>query len=503
MLAAVAALVGAVLRSWPRSAMWLDEAQSVSFASLPLTRIPGALRQDGAPPLYYLLLHVWISVFGDGDVAVRSLSVVLSLAGMLVLGFVVSRWMGRRAGLAAVVLVACNPFAARYGSEARMYALVMLEVAIGFGLVLRMVQRVRRSTGVALAVDVAALLYTHYWALYLLAAATLGCGAAIWFSGGDPARRRAWWAVVIAFGSGGILWLPWLPTFRFQSRHTATPWSRPASLAGALDAAGFRFAGVGALVPAFAVAVTVLIVAAIVLRRPRSTPLPIPPVALLGVTLGCAVLAIVGGALSHSAYTARYTSVMFPLAMAVAAAGVASIRNARVGVGVLVVTGLLGVGLAVREIRTERTRAGAIARVIEAEAKPDDVVVYCPDQLGPATSRLLRRAGLRASEWSYPTVSRPERVNWIDYVARYKGARPRPFVRRITAANPQSTIWFVWSGTYPPTQQACTDLFNELRRDRPSARLRIGDDPSIADHGALWELPPPDTGWDGRVALRP
>src|SRR3954468_16100993 len=98
MLAAVAALVGAVLRGWPRSAMWLDEAQSVSFASLPLTRIPGALRQDGAPPLYYLLLHVWIRLFGDSDAAVRSLSVVLSLAGMLVLGWVVSQWMGRRAG---------------------------------------------------------------------------------------------------------------------------------------------------------------------------------------------------------------------------------------------------------------------------------------------------------------------------------------------------------------------------------------------------------------------
>jgi len=39
-----------------------------------------ALRHDGVPPLYYLLLHAWIGVFGDGDVAVRALSGAISVA---------------------------------------------------------------------------------------------------------------------------------------------------------------------------------------------------------------------------------------------------------------------------------------------------------------------------------------------------------------------------------------------------------------------------------------
>ena len=45
--------------------MWLDEAQTVNIASFPLRSIAGELRLDGAPPLYYYLLHVWMGVFGD------------------------------------------------------------------------------------------------------------------------------------------------------------------------------------------------------------------------------------------------------------------------------------------------------------------------------------------------------------------------------------------------------------------------------------------------------
>ena len=65
---------GIVLRFWTRSALWLDEALTVDIARLPLHEIPEALKHDGAPPLYYYLLHFWISLFGQSNVAVRSLS---------------------------------------------------------------------------------------------------------------------------------------------------------------------------------------------------------------------------------------------------------------------------------------------------------------------------------------------------------------------------------------------------------------------------------------------
>ena len=78
-LVALAVAGGVALRFLTRSQLWLDEALSVNIAKVPLGQLPNALRHDGSPPLYYLLLHWWIAVVGAGDVAVRALSAAFAV----------------------------------------------------------------------------------------------------------------------------------------------------------------------------------------------------------------------------------------------------------------------------------------------------------------------------------------------------------------------------------------------------------------------------------------
>src|SRR5713101_2100352 len=92
-LGALVVVAGVVLRFVTRSDLWLDEALTVNISRLPLSDLHEALRHDGAPPLFYLLLHGWISVFGDSDVAVRALAGVFSVATLPVIWFA-----GRRLG---------------------------------------------------------------------------------------------------------------------------------------------------------------------------------------------------------------------------------------------------------------------------------------------------------------------------------------------------------------------------------------------------------------------
>src|SRR5262245_39832042 len=54
--------------------LWLDEACTVLTASQSPGGIIQALHEDGNPPLYYFLLHLWIAVFGDGEAGLRVLS---------------------------------------------------------------------------------------------------------------------------------------------------------------------------------------------------------------------------------------------------------------------------------------------------------------------------------------------------------------------------------------------------------------------------------------------
>ena len=60
--AGVAIALGVLLFAYSRSDLWLDEALSVNIARLPLGDLRAALQRDGAPPLYYVLLHVWTGV---------------------------------------------------------------------------------------------------------------------------------------------------------------------------------------------------------------------------------------------------------------------------------------------------------------------------------------------------------------------------------------------------------------------------------------------------------
>ena len=55
---------GIVFRFATRTDLWLDEALSVNIARLPFGDIQDWLRHDGAPPLYYVILHAWTDVFG-------------------------------------------------------------------------------------------------------------------------------------------------------------------------------------------------------------------------------------------------------------------------------------------------------------------------------------------------------------------------------------------------------------------------------------------------------
>src|SRR4051812_1269099 len=72
---------------------WIDEGLSVGIADRPLGDIPEALRKDGSPPLYYMLLHFWLDLAGDSEAGVRALSLLFAL-----LAVPAGYWGGRGGG---------------------------------------------------------------------------------------------------------------------------------------------------------------------------------------------------------------------------------------------------------------------------------------------------------------------------------------------------------------------------------------------------------------------
>src|SRR4051794_32856507 len=209
MCASLALRVGALSTGY-----WIDEGIAVGIASHPLEDIPRIMGQDGNPPLYYLLLHLWMLGFGDGEAATRALSLVFALLAIPASFWAGSRVFDRRAGFVAPAGAAGAPFLTYYAQETRVYSLgVLLSILASAAFALAFVRGERRQVA-WLGLWLALLLYTHTWGLFL--AASMGvCWLVLWRRGLVGGGDGAWLAVVLA-----LLYAPWLPSVISQAAHT-------------------------------------------------------------------------------------------------------------------------------------------------------------------------------------------------------------------------------------------------------------------------------------------
>jgi mannosyltransferase len=93
---------------------WIDEGISVGIAHEHWTSIPHVLRQDGSPPAYYLLLGLWIRLFGDSEAQTHALSLVFGIASIPLAYFAARALFGRTTGLVCALLAALDPFLTYY-----------------------------------------------------------------------------------------------------------------------------------------------------------------------------------------------------------------------------------------------------------------------------------------------------------------------------------------------------------------------------------------------------
>ncbi|HET9123858.1 MAG TPA: glycosyltransferase family 39 protein [Solirubrobacteraceae bacterium] len=203
---------------------WMDEAITTGIATHPLFSIPHLLRYDGNPPLFYMLLHIWISWFGDSETATHSLSMIFGVLTVPVGGLGAGKLFGRRAGIYAAVLFALNAWLTSYAQETRMYELVGLEGAVGtVALLLAFVHR-RRAWLPVFGVTLLAMLYTHSWGTFFFVGSAIALLPALVAS---EERRAFFRDAFFTYLIAGILYLPWFPTLLFQAAHTAAPWDTP------------------------------------------------------------------------------------------------------------------------------------------------------------------------------------------------------------------------------------------------------------------------------------
>ena len=105
--------------------LWMDEAFSVHHAGLEDIKSVSynVGITEAAPMGYYILLHYWMKLFGDGVFALRMLSVLFSFFSIGLLYLLVRLFFDVRVGLLASFLMAISMEQILFSQEVRMYSL--------------------------------------------------------------------------------------------------------------------------------------------------------------------------------------------------------------------------------------------------------------------------------------------------------------------------------------------------------------------------------------------
>jgi mannosyltransferase len=406
---------------------WIDEGISVGLAHHHWSSIPSLLRQDGSPPAYYMLLGLWIRVFGDSERATHALSLVFGLA-CIPLAYAAARSIfDRRTGLVCALLATLNPFLTYYAQEARMYELeAFLSIVIAWAYV-QGVLRGHRLWAALLVPAVALMLYTHNWGLFVclgLAVTTVVF-----------ARDRLKLAGLVALGIA-VLYAPWLPTLLSQAKHTGAPWSTVPTFHDLVLAPTYVLGGEGAFLALALVAGAGL--AEVVRRRTDDERRIVLALATLG---GVTIVAAFIASQISPGWTARYFSVILGPVLLLGARGL--VRARRLGFVALVAVIFLWSFYSVRD---DKENARSITGAVAPYLHPGELIISTHPEQGPVL-RYYLGPGFRWADTLGP-VKDPQVFDWRDAVDRLEAARAKPTLDHLLATVPPGGRFVVISPVF-------------------------------------------------------
>jgi mannosyltransferase len=188
--------------------LWRDETDAILFARWGLSELWTLFVRPGHNgPLYFVILHGWIRLFGDNEFAVRLLSLLAGVLSVPLVYLLGRRWLSTKASVVATLLAATSPYLIWYGQEGKMYALLFLLSALATYVYLLALERNRLYLWGCYVVLVAASMYVHLLAVLILPFHFLLFWAA-W-----PRYRRAWRGWLASFA---VLALPYVPLVRWE-----------------------------------------------------------------------------------------------------------------------------------------------------------------------------------------------------------------------------------------------------------------------------------------------
>ena len=158
------------------------------------------------PPLYYLLLRLWMDNFGSSVAVARSFSAVLSLVTFPLLYLLANElFLAPGVGWIAIALLAVSPVHVLYAQEARQYSLWTISILLSSLTLLRSTRLNRSDDWIVYSVATAFNLYTNLLSILITFSQQLWVVLAEGFRWSSRVKRS-----ILAISFAGLAFAPWL-----------------------------------------------------------------------------------------------------------------------------------------------------------------------------------------------------------------------------------------------------------------------------------------------------
>lgn len=149
---------------------WLDELWSVGFShpEHSLSEVIRLTLDDVHPPLFQMLLHYWLVLFGFTEASARAFSLLVGILASLAFIPLAQSLYEKKVAMLAASLFALNIFAITYSAEVRSYQLLLLFGIINTTFLFQYLYQQKRTALIAYIAFSLLAIYTHYFGVILL-----------------------------------------------------------------------------------------------------------------------------------------------------------------------------------------------------------------------------------------------------------------------------------------------------------------------------------------------
>lgn len=221
-----------------------DEPFTIFHAQMDVSDIISNLKGGNNPPLFEIILHYWIKIFGISSFSVRFPSLIFSTINVAFVFMIAKKFINLRVAILATLLIIFSGFHIYFSHEARVYSLFALLTSVSFYLILSLIKEDSRKYYIWLFITYAFLIYSHYFGVFVIA---MQIAIMIFFGIKNKINIKGYLIViaglllVFSFYLGEFI-------FRFLDSTTNGTWLKPVENLGNLHHLIFQFSNESKLI---------------------------------------------------------------------------------------------------------------------------------------------------------------------------------------------------------------------------------------------------------------